>query len=321
MRARRSRCTCRRELPARVFASSFVPMYTPPPCCACSCRGTAPHAAAARRCRGRVPHAPAPSLLLLRRAPRVLPLLVPCGCHCHLRCLQCAQRHRRPHVAGVTARDPPGSCAALGWGLPSPPAPAAALRAARHRRLALPNGAGRAARAAVPACRRRCRCAPAPLLRPLLHCSLPPPPRRACPRPAHRWPARTSPATVPHPRARGHRHLAARRSCCLCRIWGRVAATPPCLRACTAARRWIPPLPPQLPPPVLSVVNRLLELLLLPFPACMQVIMRRPATDRDASRQSPSLPLRRGGHVQCPPPPISWGEQALRAPARGHNGP
>jgi hypothetical protein len=53
---------------------------------------------------------------------------------------------------------------------------------------------------------------------------------------------------------------------------------------------------------VLSVANRLLELLLLPFPACMQVIMRRPATDRDASRQSPSLPLRRGGHVQCPPP-------------------
>ena len=166
------------------------------------------------------------------------------------------------------------------------------------RRRALPKGAGRAARAA----RRRCRCAPAPLLRPLLHCSLPPPPRRACPRPAHRWPARTSPATVPHPRARGHRHLAARRSCCLCRIWGRVAATPPCLRVCTAARRLIPPLPPQLPPPVLSVVNRLLELLLLPFPACMQVIMRRPATDRDASRQSPSLPLRRGGHVQCPPP-------------------
>ena len=234
----------------------------------------------------------------LRRAPRVLPMPVPCGCHCHLRCLQCAQRHRRPHVAGVTACDPPGSCAALGWGLPSPPAPAAALRAARHRRRALPKGAGRAARAA----RRRCRCAPAPLLRPLLHCSLPPPPRRACPRPAHRWPARTSPATVPHPRARGHRHLAARRSCCLCRIWGRVAATPPCLRVCTAARRLIPPLPPQLPPPVLSVVNRLLELLLLPFPACMQVIMRRLATDRDASRQSPSLPLRRGVHVQCPPP-------------------
>ena len=100
-------------------------------------------------------------------------------------------------------------------------------RCARHRRLALPSGAGRAARAAVPACRRRCRCAPAPPLRPLLHCSLPPPPRRACPRPAHRWPARTSPATVPHPRARGHRHRAVRRSCCLCRIWGRVAATPP----------------------------------------------------------------------------------------------
>ena len=69
-----------------------------------------------------------------------------------------------------------------------------------------------------------------------------------------------------------------------------------------AARRWIPPLPPQLPPPVLSVVNRLLELLLLPVPACKQVIMRRLATDRDASRQSPSLPLRRGVHVQCPPP-------------------
>ena len=99
---------------------------------ACSCRGTAPHAAAARRCRGRVPHAPAPSLLLLRRAPRVLPLPVPCGCHCHLRCLQCAQRHRRPHVAGVTAREPPGSCAAPGWGLPSSPAPAPALRAARR---------------------------------------------------------------------------------------------------------------------------------------------------------------------------------------------
>ena len=92
MRARRSRCSCRRELPARVFVYVFAPMYTPPPCCACSCRGTAPHAAAARRCRGRVPHAPAPSLLLLRCAAPRASCRCPCRAAATATCAACSAR-------------------------------------------------------------------------------------------------------------------------------------------------------------------------------------------------------------------------------------
>ena len=110
---------CRRELPARVFVFVFAPMYTPPPCCACSCRGTAPHAAAARRCRGRVPHAPAPSLLLLRCAAPRASCRCPCRAAATATCAACSARSATaapmspgspPVTPPVLAQLPAGGC-------------------------------------------------------------------------------------------------------------------------------------------------------------------------------------------------------------------
>ena len=199
---------------------------------ACSCRGLRrtlpPHAAAVavvrtsqrRRCSD------------CAAPPRVPLLPVPCGCHSHLRCLRCAQRHRRPHAAGVTARDPPGSCAAPGRGLPSSPGlpPAAAARFLKEREgRRRQRGARGRARLPPPmplrACAASAGAAPllpsataaarmsapgAPVACSYLACDCAPPARPRAPAP------RRSAVVLP------------------CRIWGRVAATPPFLRACTA---------------------------------------------------------------------------------------
>ena len=168
MRARRSRCSCCRELPARVFVFVFAPMYTPPPCCACSCRGTAPHAAAARRCRGRVPHAPAPSLLLLRCAAPRASCRCPCRAAATATCAACSARSATaapmspgspPVTPPVLAQLPAGGCR-LRLRLPPRCAPrdTAAARfltaqAARRARPCPPAAADAAARL-----RRLCGC-------------------------------------------------------------------------------------------------------------------------------------------------------------------